>query len=277
MPRRGMDLGADHPSLSSSAHVPPKHRRALRLFSLNLAHGRRVAAHQALLKKSTAEANVVAVAKLLRQLLPDVVALQEADGPSAWSGNFDHVAALADGAELDQRFRGEHNPFGFERFPLASGTALLSAHPMDDELSQRFAKNWRDTKGFVVAAVQVPQWDDEEIDVVSVHLDFLRPKVRKEQILDLVNTLIHRQRPRILLGDLNCSWKGDREPLRLLQEMLDLHPHRPEDVAPTYPSSNPRRRLDWVLASEELRFREYHTLRTPLSDHLAVVADVLPV
>ena len=28
-------------------------------------------------------------------LAPDVVALQEADGPSGWSGNFDHVATLA--------------------------------------------------------------------------------------------------------------------------------------------------------------------------------------
>lgn len=276
-PIRRSDLGADHPSLSSSAQVPPKHAQALRLVSLNLAHGRRKSAHQALLKRGTAERNVGQVGKLLRQLAPDVVALQEADGPSAWSGNFDHVATLAERADLDDHFRGDHNPFGSERYPLASGTALLAGLPLVDRRSERFATNWRDTKGFVAAAVRVPQWDDAEIDLVSVHLDFLRPAIRQDQVLRLVHALIHRRRPMLLMGDLNCCWQKESSTLELFREHLDLHPHLPEEAAPTFPSSRPRRRLDWVLASKQLSFGGYHTLRSPLSDHLAVVADIKPV
>lgn len=273
---RQSDLGADHPSLSSSAQVPPKRGQALRLVSLNLAHGRRVSAHQAFLKRSTAEKNVGQVAKLLRQLAPDVVALQEADGPSAWSGNFDHVATLADRARLGDHFRGDHNPFGSERYPLASGTALVSGMPLKDQISERFATNWRDTKGFVVAATGVPQWGGLEIDLVSVHLDFLRPAIRRRQILSLVHALIHRRRPLVVMGDLNCCWQRESSTLELFQEHLDLHAYLPQEPAPTFPSNNPRRRLDWVLASKDLAFSDYHTLRSPLSDHLAVVADLQP-
>lgn len=271
---RRSDLGADHPALSSSAHVPPKRGQSLRLVSLNLAHGRRVSAHQAFLKRGTAEKNVGQVARLLRQLAPDVVALQEADGPSAWSGNFDHVATLADRARFDDHFRGNHNPFGSERYPLASGTALVSGMPLKDQLSQRFATNWRDTKGFVVAALEVPQWGEQEIDVVSVHLDFLRPAIRRRQILRLVHALIHRRRPLVVMGDLNCCWQRESQTLELFREHLDLHAYLPHEPAPTFPSSRPRRRLDWVLASKELSFGDHHTLRSPLSDHLAIVADV---
>lgn len=273
---RSSDLGADHPALSSSAQVPPKRGQALRLVSLNLAHGRRVSAHQAFLKRSTAEDNVGQVAKLLRQLAPDVVALQEADGPSAWSGNFDHVATLAHRAQLDDHFRGDHNPFGSVRYPLKSGTALVAGLPLSDQLSERFATNWRDTKGFVVASATVPQWGDLKIDMVSVHLDFLRPAIRKRQILRLVHALIHRRRPLLVMGDLNCCLQKESSTFELFREHLDLHAHQPEVPAPTFPSNNPRRRLDWVLASKELAFGGYHTLRSPLSDHLAVVADVHP-
>lgn len=273
---RQSDLGADHPSLSSSAQVPPKRGQSLRLVSLNLAHGRRVSAHQAFLKRATAEKNVGQVARLLRQLAPDVVALQEADGPSAWSGNFDHVATLADRADLEDHFRGNHNPFGSERYPLASGTALVSGMKLQDQLSERFATNWRDTKGFVVAALQVPQWNGLAIDVVSVHLDFLRPAIRRRQILRLVHALIHRRRPLVVMGDLNCCWQRESSTLELFREHLDLHAYLPHEPAPTFPSSNPKRRLDWVLASKDLTFGDYHTLRSPLSDHLAIVADVHP-
>lgn len=266
--------GPDHPDLLCSSLVPDKAGDRLRLFSLNVAHGRRTAAHQALLKESTARNNVSEIARVLRHVGPDLVALQEADGPSAWSGNFDHVATLADHAELSDHYRGNHNHFGSERFPLASGTAILSAWELQDPYSLRFGTNWRDTKGFVVASVQIPDWGGLEVDVVSVHLDFLRPSLRKRQILKMVNALIHRRKPMVILGDLNCCWQQEPGSMRLFNDMLGLRAYRPERSTPTFPVQNPKRRLDWILVSEQLDFDEYHTLKTPLSDHLGVVADL---
>lgn len=266
--------GPDHPGLICSTRVPDKDTSSVRLFSLNVAHGRRTATHQALLRESTTRRNVEEIAKVLKNVGPDLVALQEADGPSPWSGNFDHVATLAEHAELADHYRGEHNHMGIDPFRVSSGTAILSTWELANAESRRFGTNWRDTKGFVVATVTVPEWNDAEIDVVSVHLDFLRPSLRKTQILDMVNALIHRRRPLVILGDLNCCWQQEKASLRLFNDMLGLRPYRPEDATPTFPVRRPRRRLDWILVSRDLDFHDYHTLKTPLSDHLGIVADL---
>jgi endonuclease/exonuclease/phosphatase family metal-dependent hydrolase len=273
--RPASDPGPEHPDLSFPAQVPPRSGRSLRLFSLNIAHGRRTSTHQALLPDEATRANVSAIGKVLRQVEPDVAGLQEADGPSAWSGNFDHVAVLAEQANLESHYRGDHNPFGSRRFPLTSGTALLSSWPLEETQSHRFGTTWRDTKGFVVARVRVPHWDDVEIDVVSVHLDFLRPKLRRQQILHMTHALIHRRRPLVILGDLNACWQREPSSLTLLRDALGLRPHLPDAGAPTFPVHRPRRRLDWILVSEELDFVDHYTLRTPLSDHLGLVADLV--
>ncbi len=260
----------------TGCRVPPKVRRSLRFFNLNIAHGRRNAPNKPYLRRHTAQRNLSAVADAVRELTPDVVALQEADGPSAWSGNFDHVATLARLTDLMDYYRGDHNRLGIGRFHLASGTALLARQPLLDPASHRFGMSWRDTKGFVVATVVVPEWGHLAVDVVSVHLDFLVPSVRRKQILRMVDQLSERRRPLVVLGDLNCCWQREPRSMELLVRTLGLAAHEPGSREPTYPAYRPRRRIDWILASSELRFNGYHTVDVPLSDHLVLVADVEP-
>lgn len=254
--------------------LPPRSPDAVRLVTLNVAHGRRRVLHQAFVRRSTTKRNLDAVAQTLVGVGPDVVALQEADGPSAWSGNFDHVAALAAESRLDDHFRGDHNPFHVGRRQLASGTALLARWQLCDPHSERFGTTWRCTKGFVVATVAIPAWGGLEIDLVSVHLDFLKPNLRRRQIEAMSNSLADRGRPLIMLGDLNCCWRHEPRTLALLCERLGLHAHAPSLHRPTYPAYLPRRRLDWILLSEELTFVHHRRLPVKLSDHLGVVADV---
>ncbi|MEM8960168.1 MAG: endonuclease/exonuclease/phosphatase family protein [Acidobacteriota bacterium] len=261
--------------LGPAAEIGHKPDGALRLFTLNLAHGRRLMPHQTLVPRSRVESHLAEVAETIAVLAPDVAAFQEADGPSAWSGNFDHVAALAEGSGLRWHFRGEHNPFGVGRYDLAAGTALTSLLPLEVTWSQRFGVSWRDTKGFVVATVMPPAWGFE-IDVVSVHLDFLLPRVRRRQIRAMADVLVARRRPCIVLGDLNCGFVGEPATMRLLIQALDLHTVKPLEGEPTYPAYRPKRRLDWILASSRLRFSSYLTIPDQLSDHLAVLADVVP-
>ncbi|NJL26875.1 MAG: hypothetical protein HC897_02825, partial [Thermoanaerobaculia bacterium] len=181
---------------------------------------------------------------------------------------------LAELAELAEHYRGDHNPFGLGPWSLASGTALLSRVPLVDARSHRFDASWRDTKGFVVAKVAVPEWGGYEIDVVSVHLDFLVPSMRRRQIRTMIDALADRERPRVVLGDLNCCWHHEPQSLGLLLKTLELEAHELERRAPTFPTYRPRRRLDWILISRELSFDGYHTMPASLSDHLGVVADL---
>lgn len=256
--------------------IPPKPSSSFRILTLNVAHGRLRLPHQALVPRGQVHRNLARIAGTLKHVGADVVGLQEADGPSAWSGNIDHVATLAALAELQEHYRGDHNPFTMGRFSLASGTALLARVPLVDAKSHRFESSWRDTKGFVVAMVAVPEWGGYEIDVVSVHLDFLVPSVRRRQIRTMIDALADRKRPRVVLGDLNCCWHHEPQSLGLLLRTLDLRAHELERRAPTYPTYRPRRRLDWILISPELDFFGYHTLPASLSDHLGVIADLRP-
>lgn len=253
----------------------PPAEHAVRLLTLNVAHGRKLATHQALLSPHTVRKNLEEIAVVLRAARADVVALQEADGPSAWSGNFDHVALLAHLCGHAAHYRGEHNSFSLRRAPLASGTALLSRSPFHSTRSLRFGTTWRDTKGFVLATVPIAAWKGIELDVVSLHLEPFNPVVRRQQVRALVDELGARHRPLVVLGDFNCSWSDEARQLRPLARELRLRACHPHQRAPTYPARRPWRRLDWILASPELDFAAYRTLPNPVSDHLGVAADLV--
>jgi endonuclease/exonuclease/phosphatase family metal-dependent hydrolase len=241
----------------------------LRVLTLNVGHGRGSASHQALLGRARIRDNLDGIAAVLRRESADLVALQEADAPSWWSGSFDHVEYLAGRAEYAHVFHGRHRDIA----QIRSGTALLSRLPLKDAHSQgMWSGALRPVKGFVVAAVEV---DGVPVDVVSVHVDFASRGRRRIQLGHMATELRRRRRPVLILGDLNCSWR--REPtLRELATRLDLITFRPEaDGMGTFPQPRPRRRIDWILASRGVEFRRYEVLDTPLSDHRAVVADLL--
>ena len=256
--------------------VKPPPDGAVRLLTLNVAHGRKLATHQALLSPLTVRRNLEEVAALLKASYADVVALQEADGPSAWSGNFDHVELLSRLTDRHAHYRGEHNAFALRGTTLCSGTALLSSLPLERPRSLRFGTSWRDTKGFVAATVPVAAWGGLELDVVSLHLEPFNPVVRRQQVQRLAEAIGQRQGPLVVLGDFNCSWSEQARQLRPLASELGLRPFNPHHRAPTYPSRRPWRRLDWILISSDLEFAGYHTLPNPVSDHLGVAADLVP-
>ena len=248
----------------------------MRVITLNLAHGRRLAFQQLLLRRTSFEANLASVAAMLRREKPHVVALQEADAPSFWSGNFNHVVTLADALGVEHHVHGAHVHGRIHMARLSYGTALLSKEPLKAPVSHRFDRSLpTPTKGFVAATVAFPGAPGRRVTVVSVHLDFLRRTVRRRQVHTLARFLRTRQPPFIVLGDMNCSWTSREDTLRLLGKEANVRAHAPEgrDLA-TFPARRPRRRLDWILISPELEFLSYRVLPDRVSDHLAVAADV---
>lgn len=248
----------------------------MRLMTLNLAHGRNLSLHQSFVRRRSLGANLANIAAALRREEPDVVALQEADGPSAWSGNVDHVDQVRDLAGFEHSFRGEHGSIRLGRFRASYGTALLAREPLRQTESFSFDQSWRDDKGFVRAVVDAPGFPD--LEVVSVHLDFLRPKIRRKQAERLIAELGARRGPRVLMGDFNCGWSGSaRCVLSTIASGLDLTAWRPDERLPSFPSFRPTTRIDWILASPGIRFRSYTTSTARVSDHLGVVADIADV
>ena len=271
---------------------------SLRVMSLNIAHGRRGGPHRVFLRRRAAETNLVGIAETIRREAPDLVALQEADGPSLWSGRFDHVEKLARLAGFNHLFRGEHVCFWRGRHRICYGSALLSRHPLAEAASYRFARSLpTPTKGFVAATLKAPGEKKgsgpfcaehpegrsgkrvltpfSPFRVVSVHLDFSRRRVRLRQVRHMAEELAGSAEPLVILGDFNCQWEGREDTLQLLAGRLEVRPYRPgRPELFTFPSRRPRKRLDWILISRALEFRSYAVLPDRVSDHLPVIAEV---
>ena len=242
----------------------------LKIITLNVAHGRSDGRHQSLLRTKTIRKNLDRIARALVREAPDVVALQEADGPAIWSGSFDHVDYLADHADFAHHFRGEH----VKGLRLSYGTALLSQLPLDDCTSITFSPSPPTlSKGFVTSSVSWPGRSRVEVTIVSVHLDFARASVRGEQVQSIIARLEDIEGPVVVMGDFNCEWQGKESSLRTLAGDLGLRAYRPsaDDMA-TFPGLE--KRLDWILISSELEFVSYAHLDDTLSDHLGVVTEL---
>ena len=246
----------------------------LRVVTLNMVHGRKDARNQMLLKGETIRSNLEELGASLDRAQADVIALQEADAPSAWSGRFDHVDFLAGITAYPCYERGIHASNRMYDF----GTALLSPHRFDGGFAHSFQPSKpTTTKGFTVAALD---WNPNgvldaplRVKFASVHLDFSRRSVRRAQIDEMVGVLGKLDGPLVLMGDFNTDWQTDDSSLKYLAESLGLQVFRPhaEGLA-TYGDKGAR--LDWILVSPELEFRNYYVVPDVVSDHYAVAADI---
>jgi endonuclease/exonuclease/phosphatase family metal-dependent hydrolase len=246
----------------------------LKVMSLNIAHGRKDGMNQLLLSGTTIRNNLDDIALVLVQSGADIVALQEADVPSRWSGNFDHIALLAEKADYAAVASTPHASSWLFNY----GTAILSHAAFTETLNYTFEPSPPTmNKGFTLAQiVWQPQGEEQPpvlLDIVSVHLDFSRKQVRESQIREITQALAGRDNPTIILGDFNSDWLADELVVRALADDNKLKGYRPSaDDLGTYPSGD--KRLDWILISETLEFISYEVLPDVLSDHKAVVAEI---
>lgn len=244
----------------------------LTVLTLNLAHGRKDSLNQIYLARTHINNNLHGIAEIFSQTNADIIGLQEADGPSRWSGGFDHVATIASDAQYPVTAHSIHAA----SWLFSYGTALLSRTKFEDVQHHSFSPSPPTmNKGFTLGQIK---WQPDglpapiDVDLASVHLDFSRKSIRAGQIREISSILTARNNPLIIMGDFNSEWFGKEDVLRRLAEKNRLHVYRPheKDLA-TYKSRN---RLDWILISEELEFTAYRVLPQLLSDHSAVLASV---
>ena len=248
---------------------------SLRVVTLNMAHGRKDGRNQMLLKGETIRNNLLELAQLLDRADADVIALQEADAASAWSGKFNHVDFLVENSMYGCSFHGVHASNRMYDF----GTALLSKHPFQGAFAHSFVPSKpTTTKGFSVAALD---WNPEgalaepvKVKFVSVHLDFSRKSVRRSQVDEMVRVLSGLEGPMVVMGDFNTDWQSEESSLMHLAERLGLSAFDPHAQGlSTYGDKGAR--LDWILVSRALGYSRYAVFPDVVSDHYAVAADLV--
>ena len=244
----------------------------LKLVSINLAHGRKDGLNQWLVSDKKIRQNLDDIAAFLQRVGADIVALQEADGPSAWSGGFNHVAYLAEKAGFPYYIYTEHAQITMGNY----GTAMLSRMPMTEAMGFTFSPSWPTAnKGFTLAAIEwrnpgVPS-QTTVLDVISVHLDFSRKSVRRKQIDELIAVVKPRKRPIVIMGDFNSQWPARKYTVDSFAKESPVHVFEPDNEnLNTYKD----KRLDWIIMSRDLDFMVYENEQLVLSDHKAVITTI---
>jgi endonuclease/exonuclease/phosphatase family metal-dependent hydrolase len=254
----------------------------VRIATFNILHGR---------SPDDGRVDLDRLAAAVRELDPDVLALQEVDRdqPRSLGADLTAVAAEAMGA-VDSQFvaalsgtpggtwmaaTGEEQPGS-----AAYGIALLSRLPV---------VSWRVVR-LAPLRVKVPLWprssrrpflasDEPRVAVAAVlegprghmtvaatHLTFV-PGWNAVQLRRLLRSLAGTREPLVLLGDLNMRPRAARALTGL----------RPLASALTFPAHAPARQLDHVLARGRLAPTAPATApRMPLSDHRPLVVSVEP-
>lgn len=244
-------------------------RDTLTLVSLNIAHGRRTSLNQILVSREKTHSNLQNIADFFIKVNADIVALQEADEPSHWSGNFHHVAFLAEHGFYPQYIHASHANIWIGHY----GTAVLSRLPIRAGYALTFPPSPPTTrKGYTLAEIE---WQTRTktfiVDVVSVHLDFSRASVRKQQLQEIRTTLSKRKNPLIILGDFNSEWIADQLVHNDAPGPVSVHTYfNKEKNLNTYKD----KRLDWILVSNVFNLKTYDVSPHTLSDHSAIVATI---
>src|SRR5471030_1258271 len=126
----------------------------VRLLTFNIAHGRGLTPIQGFTSPRKLRVNLRRIAALLDRLAPDVVALQEIDECSRWSGNFDHLDYLRVHADFPYAAFGINNRRA-GLLNLCYGNALLSRHPLIETETVVFGQRQVGEKGFLYAEIDV--------------------------------------------------------------------------------------------------------------------------
>ncbi|MHC4204014.1 MAG: endonuclease/exonuclease/phosphatase family protein [Planctomycetota bacterium] len=242
----------------------------LKVMTLNLGHGKGRGIIQELVSNNRTRKNLDEIAGVLARERPHVAAFQEADIKARRSGGFNHIHYIAERAGYREAVHGEH----IKNLGLYHGTALISMLKIRDPLSVTFnpAKSSSD-KGFTVCTIEFGA-GGTKLDVVSVHLDIASNSARQKQVRRMVGLLSKRGNPLVVMGDFNCQLQDSKKVLDILKDGLSLSAYElySEELR-TFPLLN--RRLDWILISPELEFHNYAVLDDHVSDHSAVVAELM--
>lgn len=219
------------------------------VVTLNLAHG-----------AWAGVGGLEAVARALERAGADLVGLQEVDRGLRRSGGLDQAAWLARRLGLDGAFApalrrdgGEYGNALLSRWPVLG----IEAVPLPGEGEPRAA---------LVARVGLPPGP---VRVVVTHLG-LSAAAREAQAAALAAWLAREpDAPTVLLGDLNAEPEAPE--LRPLAAAL-----RPLASPPTFPAWDPRHRSDAILVSGHWRADAVWVDPQPVSDHLALLARLVP-
>lgn len=203
------------------------------------------------------------ITDFIREIDPDVMGLIEVDSGSYRSGRKSQAEELAESLGHFHCYASKYGlNSNWRRIPIykQQGNAFLAKNTIYSEKFHYFNRGMKKL---------VMELELEHVTIFLVHLA-LSYKARQAQILHLYHLIKETKRPYILAGDFN-AFLGENE-IELLMSASNLCNANCEGL-PSYPSSKPKRHLDFILHSPEIKITKFWMPDVQLSDHLPLVID----
>lgn len=207
-----------------------------------------------------------AIARVIEQAKPDIVALQEVARGWYIDSSVDLAMWLSRRLQMPYIFGPTADPVW--------GNAILSRYPIKEWRSEKLPP--RDLllkRGFLWARVDIG--NEEELLIIATHLHHIEKDsaIRQQQTPEIVK--FWNQRPRtLLLGDFNAT--PDAPEIALLRGagLRDAFALIGTGSGFTWPADKPNQRIDYIWLSPDLTVRNLGMPRSTASDHIGIVVTV---
>ncbi|HEX9306644.1 MAG TPA: endonuclease/exonuclease/phosphatase family protein [Anaeromyxobacter sp.] len=216
------------------------------------------------------------IARVVEELRPDVVGLQEVGAPALPAGVRDPAALLGALTGMQSAFgRTMHHRPGLPGFSY--GNAVLSRHPIQAVRNYDLSVPGREPRGCVRADVELGA---AVVHFFAAHLG-LHWRERRRQAAQLLSADILRDaalaHPLVLVGAFNSLSNRSAVPRWLRRQLVDAA-QAARNEAPTFPALFPLLRLDHCYVDGAFRVLSVEIHRSPLarraSDHLPLVVEL---
>lgn len=194
---------------------------------------------------------------------PDVVGLIEVDTGSVRSGLVNQAKFIADSLGHYSTYQCKYGVSSINQLmPIVrkQANAFLAAPRVEGERFHYFDTG---IKRLII------ELELEEVAIFLVHLS-LKFRHRHDQLRYLHTLVKQSNKPVIVAGDFNTFW-GDHEIYLFCEASGLLSANR--ESAPSYPSRNPRKELDFILHSRSIEISHFAVPDVQYSDHRPLVCE----
>jgi endonuclease/exonuclease/phosphatase family metal-dependent hydrolase len=208
-------------------------------------------------------ANLKRITEFIKSQDPDIVGLVEVDTGSIRAQRVNQAETIGHALWHYSVYQCKYGETSLNHLlPIVrkQGNAFLAAPRVHGERFHYF------DKGIKRLTIEL---ELEECLIFLVHLS-LKYRHRQEQLHSLHDLVVGSQKPVLIAGDFNTFW-GQHE-IYLFMKAAGLQSANRLSL-PSYPSSSPRKELDFVLYGEGIEIQNFFIPAGPYSDHLPLVCD----
>jgi len=212
---------------------------------------------------SKTKPHIATITEYIRELDPDIVGLVEVDAGSFRTGKTHQAEMMAESLGHFHSYCPKYcSTTRVASLPVMKnqGNAFLAK---DTIVKEKFHFFTRGVKRLVI------ELELENVIIFLVHLS-LGFKARHGQLEQLSNFISNTEKPCIVAGDFNVLW-GESE-INLFLKATGLVDANNESL-PTFPAWKPKRHLDFILHSPEIKISDFFVPNVEFSDHLPLVLD----